>query len=129
MPLIKQCHLCCLQYIAECYYSSVDECEKNWHGVCVSLEPVTEMLMSFLMSMSPSSAASFDLYAVAAAFFISGGAVVTPAVFAQDLDVGKSFCAAVTELEPFDPPNLRPARSLSDFSPELSLTNAFWLDK
>ena len=91
MPLIKQCHLCCLQYIAECYYSSVDECEKNWHGVCVSLEPVTEMLMSFLMSMSPSSAASSDLYAVAAAFFISGGAVVTPAVFAQDLDVGKSF--------------------------------------
>jgi hypothetical protein len=49
------------------------------------------MLMSFLMSMSPSSAACFDLYAVAAAFFISGGAAVTPAVFAQDLDVGKSF--------------------------------------
>jgi hypothetical protein len=48
------------------------------------------MLMSFLMSMPPTTAASFDLYAVAAAFFISDGAV-TPAVFAQDLDVGKGL--------------------------------------
>jgi hypothetical protein len=102
MPLIKQCHVCCVQYIAECYYSSLEECEKNWHGVCVALEPVTEMLMSFLMALPPSTAASFDLYAVAAAFFIAGGSKMTPAVFAQDLDVGEGFAAVEPPLSQGD---------------------------
>ncbi len=78
--------MCCVQYIAECYYNSTEESDRNWHSVCVALEPVTEMLMSFLMSLPPSAAAASDLYAVAAAFFIAGGAAAPPAVFAQDLD-------------------------------------------
>jgi hypothetical protein len=87
LSLIKQCHLCCVQYIAECYYNSVDESDKDWLSVCVALEPVTEMLMSFLMSLPPPAAAASDLYAVAAAFFKAGGAKAPPAVFAQELDV------------------------------------------
>ena len=75
-----------MQYIAECFYNFTEESDRNWHGVCVALEPVTEMLMSFLMSLPPSAAAASDLYAVAAAFFIAGGAAAPPAVFAQDLD-------------------------------------------
>jgi hypothetical protein len=83
-----------VQYIAECYYNIDEERDKNWHSVCVALEPVTEMLMSFLMSLPPSAAALSDLYAVAAAFFISGGASAPPAVFAQDLDTDAGIPAA-----------------------------------
>ena len=82
-----------MQYIAECYYNSLDERDKNWHGVCVALEPVTEILMSFLMSLPAAAAASSDLYGVASAFFIAGGAAAPPAVFAQDLDVGERVAA------------------------------------
>jgi hypothetical protein len=101
-PLIKQCHLCCVQYIAECYYNTEEECDKNWHGVCVALEPVTEMLMSFLMSLPPAAAALSDLYAVAAAFFISGGASSPPAVFAQELDTDAGIPAAELPLSQGD---------------------------
>ncbi len=104
--------MCCLQYIAECYYSSLEECEKNWHGVCVELEPVTEMLMSFLMPLPPSTAASLDLYAVAAAFFIAGGSETTPTVFAHDLDVDEGFGA------------VEPASSQGDGAPAIKTPTA-----
>jgi len=83
-----------VQYIAECFYNFTEESDRNWHGVCVALEPVTEMLMSFLMSLPPSAAAASDLYAVAAAFFTAGGAAAPPAVFAQDLEAGEGVGAA-----------------------------------
>ena len=83
-----------MQYIAECFYNFTEESDRNWHGVCVALEPVTEMLMSFLMSLPPSAAAASDLYAVAAAFFTAGGAAAPPAVFAQDLEADEGVGAA-----------------------------------
>jgi hypothetical protein len=83
-----------VQYIAECYYNSVEELDKNWRGVCIALEPVTEMLMSFLMSLPPAAAAMSDLYGVASAFFIAEGAAAPPAVFAQELDVDEGVATA-----------------------------------
>jgi hypothetical protein len=68
--------------------------DKNWRGVCIALEPVTEMLMSFLMSLPPAAAAMSDLYSVAAAFFIAEGAAAPPAVFAHELDVDEGVATA-----------------------------------